>query len=71
MPFFNVLASYQIKKTFQIYGRVDKCLHNRYATVTARLSIPARCPNFANGGAPIYGRAFCQSGAGRGPSMPG
>ncbi len=29
---FNVHASYQINKTFQIYGRVDNVLDNRYAT---------------------------------------
>ena len=29
---FNLHASYQINKTFQIYGRVDNILDNRYAT---------------------------------------
>jgi len=29
---FNVHASYQINKTFQLYGRVDNILDNRYAT---------------------------------------
>ena len=29
---FNAHASYQINKTFQIYGRVDNILDNRYAT---------------------------------------
>ena len=29
---FNVHASYQINKTFQIYGRVDNLFDNRYAT---------------------------------------
>ena len=29
---FNVHTSYQINKTFQIYGRIDNILDNRYAT---------------------------------------
>ena len=29
---FNLHTSYQINKTFQIYGRVDNILDNRYAT---------------------------------------
>jgi outer membrane receptor protein involved in Fe transport len=29
---FNAHASYQINKTFQVYGRVDNILDNRYAT---------------------------------------
>ena len=29
---FNLHASYQINKTYQIYGRVDNILDNRYAT---------------------------------------
>ena len=29
---FNVHASYQINKTFQLYGRVDNILDNRYST---------------------------------------
>src|SRR5215204_2021327 len=49
---FNLHASYQINKTFQIYGRVDNILDNRYATYGtffARDDVP----NFANGGAPF------------------
>ena len=49
---FNLRASYQINKTFQIYGRVNNVFDNRYATYGtffARDDIP----NFANGGAPF------------------
>jgi len=47
---FNLHASYQIDKTFQIYGRVDNVLDNRYATYGTFFNIGA-VPNFANGGA--------------------
>jgi len=47
---FNVHASYQIDKNFQIYGRVDNLLDNRYATYGTFFDINA-IPNFANGGA--------------------
>ncbi|OCK54912.1 TonB-dependent receptor [Bradyrhizobium sp. LMTR 3] len=46
---FNVHASYQINKTFQLYGRIDNILDHRYAvygTFFERDDIP----NFANGG---------------------
>jgi outer membrane receptor protein involved in Fe transport len=49
---FNVYTSYQINKTFQIYGRVNNVFDNRYATYGtffARDDVP----NFANGGAPF------------------
>jgi outer membrane receptor protein involved in Fe transport len=46
---FNLHASYQIDKTFQIYGRVDNVLDNRYATYGTFFNIGA-IPNFANGG---------------------
>jgi outer membrane receptor protein involved in Fe transport len=47
---FNVHASYQINKTFQLYGRVDNILDNRYATYGTFFDT-ADVPNFANGGA--------------------
>jgi outer membrane receptor protein involved in Fe transport len=46
---FNVHASYQIDKNFQIYGRVDNLFDNRYATHGTFFDINA-IPNFANGG---------------------
>ena len=47
---FNAHASYQINKTFQIYGRVDNIFDNRYATYGTFFDTTA-VPNFANGGA--------------------
>jgi outer membrane receptor protein involved in Fe transport len=47
---FNVHASYQVDKNFQIYGRVDNLLDNRYATYGTFFDVNA-IPNFANGGA--------------------
>ena len=47
---FNLHASYQIDKTFQIYGRVDNLFDNRYATHGTFFDTGA-VPNFANGGA--------------------
>jgi iron complex outermembrane receptor protein len=49
---FNLHASYQIDKTYQIYGRVDNVLDNRYATYGTFFDTGA-IPNFANGGAPF------------------
>ncbi len=49
---FNVYASYQINKTFQVYGRVDNVFDNRYATFGTFFDTGA-LPNFANGGAPF------------------
>ncbi len=49
---FNVHASYQINKTFQIYSRVDNVFDNRYATYGTFFDTTA-LPNFANGGAPF------------------
>src|SRR5215216_1725360 len=49
---FNLHASYQINKTFQIYGRVDNILDNRYATYGTFFDT-GDVPNFANGGAPF------------------
>jgi outer membrane receptor protein involved in Fe transport len=50
--FFNIHASYQINKTFQIYGRVDNIFDNRYSTYGNFFKTDA-VPNFANGGAPF------------------
>jgi outer membrane receptor protein involved in Fe transport len=47
---FNVHTSYQINKTFQIYGRIDNLFDNRYATYGTFFDKTA-VPNFANGGA--------------------
>jgi outer membrane receptor protein involved in Fe transport len=49
---FNLHASYQINKTFQIYARADNVLDNRYATYGTFFNTGA-IPNFANGGAPF------------------
>ena len=59
---FNAHASYQINKTFQIYGRVDNIFDNRYATYGTFFDTGA-VPNFANGGAPFTRSAFGQPGA--------
>ena len=47
---FNLHASYQINKTYQLYGRVDNILDNRYATYGTFFET-GDIPNFANGGA--------------------
>jgi iron complex outermembrane receptor protein len=49
---FNVHASYQIDKTYQVYGRVDNLFDNRYATYGTFFDT-AVLPNFFNGGAPF------------------
>ncbi len=49
---FNLHASYQIDKTYQIYGRVDNVFDNRYATYGTFFDTTA-VPNFANGGNPF------------------
>jgi outer membrane receptor protein involved in Fe transport len=49
---FNLHASYQIDKTFQIYARADNIFDNRYATYGTFFNTGA-VPNFANGGAPF------------------
>ena len=49
---FNLHASYQIDKTFQIYARADNIFDNRYATYGTFFDTGA-IPNFANGGAPF------------------
>ena len=48
----NVHASYQINKTFQIYGRIDNAFDNRYATYGTFFDT-TDVPNFTNGGAPF------------------
>jgi outer membrane receptor protein involved in Fe transport len=49
---FSAHASYQIDKTYQIFGRVDNILDNRYATYGTFFDTNA-LPNFSNGGAPF------------------
>ena len=49
---FNLHASYQINKSFQIYARADNIFDNRYTTYGAFFDTGA-LPNFANGGAPF------------------
>jgi outer membrane receptor protein involved in Fe transport len=49
---FNVHASYQIDKTYQVYGRVDNVFNNQYATYGTFFDT-TQVPNFANGGAPF------------------
>jgi outer membrane receptor protein involved in Fe transport len=49
---FNLHASYQVNKTFQVYARADNILDNRYATYGTFFDTGA-VPNFANGGAPF------------------
>jgi outer membrane receptor protein involved in Fe transport len=49
---FNLHASYQIDKTFQIYARADNIFDHRYATHGTFFDTAA-VPNFANGGAPF------------------
>jgi outer membrane receptor protein involved in Fe transport len=47
---FNLHASYQINKTYQLYGRVDNIFDNRYSTFGTFFQ-RGDIPNFANGGA--------------------
>jgi iron complex outermembrane receptor protein len=47
---FNVHASYQIDKMYQVYGRIDNIFDNRYATYGTFFDTTAVL-NFANGGA--------------------
>jgi outer membrane receptor protein involved in Fe transport len=47
---FNLHASYQINKTFQLYARADNIFDHRYATY-GRFFDTGAVPNFANGGA--------------------
>jgi outer membrane receptor protein involved in Fe transport len=49
---FNLHASYQVNKTFQVYARADNIFDNRYATYGTFFDTGA-VPNFANGGAPF------------------
>jgi outer membrane receptor protein involved in Fe transport len=46
---FSTHASYQLDKTYQIFGRVDNILDNRYASYGAFFDTNA-LPNFSNGG---------------------
>ena len=47
---FNLRASYQIDKTFQVYARVNNIFDNRYASYGTFFDTNA-LPNFYNGGA--------------------
>ena len=47
---FNLRASYQIDKTFQVYARVNNVFDNHYATYGTFFDINA-IPNLANNGA--------------------
>ena len=47
---FNLHASYQIDKNFQIYAKADNIFDNRYANYGTFFDTTA-LPNFANGGA--------------------
>jgi outer membrane receptor protein involved in Fe transport len=49
---FNLRASYQIDKTFQVYARVNNVFDNHYATYGTFFDINA-IPNLANNGAPF------------------
>jgi outer membrane receptor protein involved in Fe transport len=49
---FNLHASYQINKTFQVYARADNIFDNRYATYGTFFETGA-VPNLTNGGAPF------------------
>ena len=49
---FNLHASYQLNKTFQVYARADNVFDNRYATYGTFFDTGA-VPNFTNGGAPF------------------
>ena len=49
---FNLHASYQINKTFQVYARADNIFDSRYSTYGTFFNTAA-VPNFANGGAPF------------------
>jgi outer membrane receptor protein involved in Fe transport len=46
---FNVHASYQIDKTYQVYGRVDNVFNNQYASYGTFFDTTS-LPNFVNGG---------------------
>ena len=50
--YFNLYASYQITKTFQIYAKADNITDNRYATYGTFFNT-SQVPNFGNGGAPF------------------
>ena len=49
---FNLHASYQIDKNFQIYAKADNIFDNRYANYGTFFDT-GQVPNFANGGAPF------------------
>jgi len=49
---FSAHASYQLDKTYQLYGRIDNIFDNRYYTYGGFFDT-AQVPNFSNGGAPF------------------
>jgi iron complex outermembrane receptor protein len=49
---FSAHASYQLDKTYQLYGRIDNILDNRYYTYGGFFDT-GQVPNFYNGGAPF------------------
>lgn len=49
---FNLHTSYQVTKSFQLYGKVDNVFDNRYATYGQFFDTGA-VPNFTNGGNPL------------------
>ena len=49
---FNLRASYQIDKTFQVYARVNNVFDNHYASYGTFFDVNA-IPNLANNGAPF------------------
>ena len=57
----NLHASYQINKTYQIYGRVDNVFNNHYATYATFFDTTA-LPNF-NTGNRLHQSGFAQPGA--------
>ena len=59
---FNLHASYQINKTFQIYGRVDNVFDNRYATYGTFFDTDRRA-QFRQWRRAVHGSAFGQPGA--------
>ncbi|GAG43740.1 unnamed protein product, partial [marine sediment metagenome] len=46
----NLHGSYQIDRTWQVYGRIDNLLNNHYATFGTFFDI-GQLPNFTTGGA--------------------
>ena len=49
---FSAHASYQLDKTYQLFGRIDNIFDNRYYTYGGFFDT-TQLPNFSNGGAPF------------------